>query len=52
MTDHAVAIAGVGPIGLMLVAGCRWPALTLSSSNAAPATRSSGREPVVCCREL
>lgn len=28
MTDHAVAIAGAGPTGLMLLAGCRWPAST------------------------
>ncbi len=38
MTDHAVAIAGAGPTGLMVLASCRWP----------PTTRSTGREPVVC----
>jgi 2-polyprenyl-6-methoxyphenol hydroxylase-like FAD-dependent oxidoreductase len=29
MTDHAVAIAGAGPTGLMLLASCLWPASTL-----------------------
>jgi hypothetical protein len=52
MTDHAVAIAGAGPTGLMLLASWRWPASTLSSSNDAPTTRSTGREPVVCRPEL
>ena len=52
MTDHAVAIAGAGPTGLMLLASCRWPASTLSLSNDALTTRSTGREPVVCRPEL
>jgi len=38
--------------GLMLLASCCWPASTLSSSNDAPTTRSTGREPVVCRPEL
>jgi hypothetical protein len=50
MTDHAVAIAGAGPTGLM--ASCRWPASTLSSSNDAPSTRPTGREMLVCRPEL
>jgi hypothetical protein len=52
MTEHAVVIAGGGPTGLMLLASCRWPASTLSSSNDAPTTRSTGREPVICRPEL
>ena len=51
MTDHAVAIASAGPTGLTLLARCRWPASTLSSSNDTPTTRSTGREPVVCLPE-
>jgi hypothetical protein len=52
MTEHAVVLAGGGPTGLMLLASRRWPASTLSSSNDAPTTRSTGREPVVCRPEL
>jgi hypothetical protein len=52
MTDHAVVLAGAGPTGLMLLASCRWPASKLSSSNDAPTTGSTGREPLVCRPEL
>ncbi len=52
MTDHAVAIAGAGPTGLMLLASCRWPASKLSSSNDAPSTRPTSREMPVCSPEL
>jgi hypothetical protein len=48
MTDHAVAIVGAEPTGLMLSASCRWQASALSSSNDAPTTSSTGRAPVVC----
>ncbi len=52
MTDRAVAIAGAGLAGLMLSASRRWPPSTLSSSNDAPTTRSTGREPLVRRPEL
>jgi hypothetical protein len=52
MTDHAGVLAGAGPTVLMLLASCRWPASTLSSSKDAPTTGSTGREPVVCRPEL
>lgn len=52
MTDHAVVIAGGGLTGLRLLASWRWPASTLSSSNDAPTTKSTGREPVVWRPEL
>lgn len=52
MTDHPVALAGAGPTGLMLLASSRSPAWMLSSSDDAPTTRSTGREPVVSHLEL